>query len=124
MKARKEYLVALGFLTLLVFVGVATSPILKNEKWWSGWWVCEYADGTLVYHWIRLERTYEESVMHFNGEWKPGDCDSFMVIDGIEHYVCYDSAGAAEMKRLHGPIKSVRKEAPPPHRPPPTAGKK
>lgn len=115
MQQKKEYLVALGFLALLILVGVATSPILKNEKWWSGWWVCEYADGTLVYHRLRLERTLRDSIRHFNGGGRPDDCDAFMLIDGIEHYVCYDSTGAKEMKRLHGEIVNVRKQEPPPH---------
>lgn len=114
---KKQYLIALGFLAFLVLVGVGTSPVLKNEHWWVRWWVCEYADGTKVYNYFRMERTLGLVFAHFNGS-RVGDCDSFMVIDGIMHHVCYDSAGAADMKRLHGPIVSVRKEAPPPHRPP------
>jgi len=120
---KKEYLLALGFLALLVFVGVATSPILKNEKWWKRWWVCEYADGTLVYNRFRMERTWQNTFNYFNGKTR-GDCDSFLVIDGIEHQVCYDSSGAEEMKRIHGRIVSVRKQDPPPHRPPPASPRK
>ncbi len=114
---RKELTLALGFFTLLLLIGVASSPILKNEKWWISWWVCEYADGTLVYHQMRPERTWQNAFDNFDGR-VPGDCDAFMVIAGIEHYVCTDSVSAEEMKRRHGPIMNVRKQTPPPHRPP------
>jgi len=119
---KKEYLIALGFLAFLIFVGVGSSPFLKNDKWWIRWWVCEYADGTKVYNYFRMERNQEYVSSRFNTTVAAG-CNYFMVIDGIEHYVCYDSAGAAEMKRLHGPIVSIRKEVPPPHRPPEATAK-
>jgi hypothetical protein len=114
---KKQRLIALGFLALLIFIGVGTSPVLRNEQWWIRWWVCEYADGTKVYNYFRMERTKDYVLRRFNGEPDAG-CNYFSVLEGIEQYHCYDSTGAAEMKRLHGPIVSIRKEVPPPHRPP------
>jgi hypothetical protein len=116
---RKELTLALGFFTLLVLIGVGSSPVWKNEKWWKRWWVCEYEDGTLVYDRLRMERNWQHVFKYFNGD-QPGrgNCEAFMIVEGTEHYICYDSAGAAEMKKRHGPIVSVRKQDPPPHRPP------
>ena len=112
----KQFLAGLGLLAFLVFLVVGSSPITQNDQWWVSWWVCEYADGTKVYNSFRLERDSGFVVSRVNGT-IDGGCDFFTVIDGIEHHICYDIAGAAEMMRRHGQILSVRKEVPPPHRP-------
>ncbi|MEM6347146.1 MAG: hypothetical protein AAF927_24870 [Bacteroidota bacterium] len=80
------------------------------------WWICEYADGTLVYNNFRSYRSSDEVMDYFRGE-TPGDCRSFTLEKNesgkaVRTAMCFDQINAKKNLSLHGEILSVYKEPP------------